>query len=60
MIFDDDESYFMESTKGRVNLRQSSENILFHEGNAISSPDYELKVITVPYCKFRNAVEQRI
>jgi hypothetical protein len=49
----------MESTKGRV-LRQSSENILFHEGNAISSPDYELKVITVPYCKFRNAVEQRI
>jgi hypothetical protein len=30
-------------------MAKPSENILFHvEGNAISSPDYELKVITVP------------
>ncbi|MBC7749320.1 MAG: hypothetical protein H7Z76_12225, partial [Methylotenera sp.] len=52
MIFIDDESYFMESTKSgefQFKMAKPSENILFHvEGNAISSPDYELKVITVP------------
>ena len=52
MIFIDDESYFMESTKAgefHFKMVKPSENILFHvEGNAISSPDYELKVITVP------------
>ncbi|MFV8351853.1 hypothetical protein [Flavobacterium sp. XS2P14] len=52
MIFIDDESYFMESTKAgefQFKMAKPSGNILFHvEGNAISSPDYELKVITVP------------
>ncbi|MDI5898058.1 hypothetical protein [Flavobacterium yafengii] len=52
MIFIDDESYFMESTKAgefQFKIAKPSENILFHvEGNAISSQDYELKVITVP------------
>ena len=52
MIFIGDESYFMESTKPgefQFKMAKPSENILFHvEGNAISSPDYELKVITVP------------
>ena len=52
MIFIEDESYFMESTKAgefQFKISKPSENILFHvEGNAISSPDYELKVITVP------------
>ncbi|WP_114753906.1 hypothetical protein [Flavobacterium glaciei] len=52
MIFIDDESYFMESSKAgefQFKIAKPSENILFHvEGNAISSPDYELKVITVP------------
>ncbi|MFV8441333.1 hypothetical protein [Flavobacterium sp. LB2P44] len=52
MIFIDDESYFMESTKAgefQFKLAKPLENILFHvEGNAITSPDYELKVITVP------------
>lgn len=52
MIFIDDESYFMESTKAgefQFKMAKPSQNILFHvEGNAISSSDYELKVITVP------------
>jgi hypothetical protein len=52
MIFIDDESYFMESSiagEFQFKMAKPSENILFHvEGNAISSPDYELKVITVP------------
>lgn len=52
MIFIGDESYFMETTKaGEFQFRmvKPSENILFHvEGNAISSLEYELKVITVP------------
>jgi hypothetical protein len=52
MIFIDDESYFMESTKAgefQFKMVKPSENILFHvEGNAISSLDYELKVVTVP------------
>lgn len=52
MIFIDDESYFMESTKAGefyFKMVKPSKNILFHvEGNAISSPDYELKVIAVP------------
>ncbi|RTZ09175.1 hypothetical protein [Flavobacterium sp. GSP6] len=52
MIFIGDESYFMESLKAgefQFKMAKPSGNILFHvEGNAISSPDYELKVITVP------------
>ncbi len=52
MIFIGDESYFMESTKAgefQFKMAKPVENIMFHvEGNAISSPDYELKVITVP------------
>lgn len=52
MIFIEDESYFMESTKAgefQFKISKPSENILFRvEGNTISSQDYELKVITVP------------
>jgi hypothetical protein len=48
----------MESTKaGSFNLRlQALRKYFVHVEDAISSPDYELKVITVP-SKFRNAVE---
>jgi hypothetical protein len=41
----------MESTKAgefQFKIAKPSENILFH---TVSSPDYELKVITVPSCK---------
>ena len=52
MIFMDDESYFMESSKAgefQFKMAKPLKNIWFHvEGNAISSLDYELKVITVP------------
>ncbi|MFV8374244.1 hypothetical protein [Flavobacterium sp. LB1P71] len=52
MIFIGDESYFMENTKGgefEFKILKPSEAVLFHvEGNAVSSSDYELKVITVP------------
>ena len=52
MIFIEDESYFMESVKAgefQFKIAKPSGNIFFHvEGNTISSPDYELKVITVP------------
>ncbi|MFV8269019.1 hypothetical protein ACNQGP_03665 [Flavobacterium sp. GT2N3] len=52
MIFIDGESYFMESSKAgefQFKIVKPSKNSLFHvEGNAISSVDYELKVITVP------------
>ena len=52
MIFIEDESYFMESVKAgefQFKIAKPSGNIFFHvEGNGISSPDYELKVITVP------------
>ena len=52
MIFIDNESYFMESSKAgefEFKIAKPSTNVLFHvEGNAISSPDYELKVVTVP------------
>ena len=52
MIFIGDESYFMESTKAGVfqfKILKPTEAVLFHvEGNTISSPEYELKVITVP------------
>lgn len=51
-IFIGDESYFMESTKAgffQFKIEKPSSNLLFHvEANAISSLDYELKVITVP------------
>ncbi|OAB28676.1 hypothetical protein FBFR_07180 [Flavobacterium fryxellicola] len=52
MIFIDDESYFMESSKAgefQFKMVKPAANFLFHvEGNAITSPEYELKVITVP------------
>lgn len=52
MIFIGDESYFMENTKAgefEFKILKPSEAVLFHvEGNAVSSSDYELKVITVP------------
>ncbi|KAB1157151.1 hypothetical protein [Flavobacterium luteum] len=52
LIFIDDESYFMESTKAgefRFKVEKPISNIAFHiEANAISSPEYELNVITVP------------
>lgn len=52
MIFIGDESYFMESTKAgefQFKILKPFEAVLFHvEGNAVSSSDYELKVITVP------------
>ena len=52
MIFIEDESYFMESVKAgefQFKIAKPLGNILFHvEGNAISSPEYELKVIIVP------------
>ena len=52
MIFIGDESYFMETTKAgefQYRIEKSTSNILFHvEANAVSSPDYELNVLTVP------------
>ncbi|HEX9152582.1 MAG TPA: hypothetical protein VF842_10895, partial [Flavobacterium sp.] len=49
MIFMEGESYFMENTKAGIfeyRILKPSEDILFHvEGNAVSSSDYELKVI---------------
>ena len=52
MIFIDDESYFMESTKPgefQFKIEKPISNIAFHvEANAVSSPEYELKVVTVP------------
>lgn len=52
MIFIGDESYFMESSKTGVfefKIVKPSEDVLFHmEGNAVSSSDYQLKVIVVP------------
>ena len=52
MIFIDNESYFMESSKvGEFQFKmvKPAGNILFHvEGNSITSPEYELKVIIVP------------
>ncbi|MDD2820089.1 MAG: hypothetical protein PHW29_02380 [Flavobacterium sp.] len=52
MIFIDDESYFMESSKAgefQFKIVKPSENVSFHlEANAVISSDFELKVITVP------------
>ena len=52
MIFIGEESYFMESNKvGEFEfvIPKPSEDIDFHiEANAVSSRDYELKVVTVP------------
>lgn len=52
MIFIGNESYFMESNKtGEFEfvIPKPTENLDFHiEANAVSSHDYELKVITVP------------
>jgi len=52
MIFIGDESYFMETTKAgefQYKLEKPTSNVLFHvEANAVSSPDYELNVVTVP------------
>lgn len=52
MIFINDESYFMESSKAgefQFKIEKPIANIEFHlEANAVSSPQYELKVVTVP------------
>jgi hypothetical protein len=52
MIFINNESYFMESNRAgefEFKITKPSESISFHmEANEIASPDYELKVITVP------------
>jgi len=52
MIFIGDESYFMESTKAgefQYKIEKPILNVSFHvEANAVSSPDYELNVVTVP------------
>ena len=52
MIFIGDESYFMESLNPgefQFTIKQPLANIDFHiEANAISSPDYELKIVEVP------------
>jgi len=52
MIFIDDESYFMESSKPgefQFVIPKPKENIDFHiEANDVSSHEYELKVVTVP------------
>ena len=52
MIFIDNESYYMESAKAgefQFKIAKPAKDIVFHvEGNSITSPDYELKVITVP------------
>ena len=52
MIFIDDESYFMESTKPgefQFTITKPTEDIEFHLiANDVSSKDYELKVVTVP------------
>ncbi|MFV8328154.1 hypothetical protein [Flavobacterium sp. ZS1P14] len=52
MIFMAGESYFMENRKAGIfefRILKPSEDVLFHvEGNAVSSSDYELKVIMVP------------
>ena len=52
MIFIDNESYFMESSKPgefEFKITRASKNTLFHvEGNSIASEEYELQVITVP------------
>ena len=52
MIIIGDESYFMESLhpgEFQFTIKQPSSNIEFHiEANAISSPEYELKIVEVP------------
>lgn len=52
VIFIGNESYFMESTtvgEFQFKITKPIANVLFHvEGNAVSSPEFELKVITVP------------
>jgi hypothetical protein len=52
MIFINDESYFMESTKPgefQFKIEKPITNVEFHvEANEVSSSDMELKVITVP------------
>jgi hypothetical protein len=52
MIFIDNESYFLEPVSLGVfqfKITKPSQNINFHlEANTVSSPEYELKVITVP------------
>ncbi|MBP6578113.1 MAG: hypothetical protein KA232_12985, partial [Chryseobacterium sp.] len=52
MVFIDNESYFMESSKAGVfeyTFSKPQRNISFHvEANKVSSLDYELKVVEVP------------
>jgi hypothetical protein len=51
MIFIDGESYFMENSKaGEFQFRcKRISDVVFHvEGNAVSSEEYQLKVVAVP------------
>ena len=52
MIFINDESYFMESTKSgefEFKIEKPTQDISFHlQGNAVSSEEYLLKVVAVP------------
>lgn len=52
MVFIDDESYFMETSKAGVfefTFSKPQQNISFHvEANKVVSPDFELKVVKVP------------
>ena len=52
MIFIANESYYMENTGAgefEFKINKPSKNIFFHvEANAVTSPQFELKVITVP------------
>ena len=52
MIFMNDESYFMENTNPgefQFKIEKLTQDVSFHiEGNAVSSREYQLKVITVP------------
>lgn len=52
MIHIENESYFMESTKPGVfefKIEKPNANVKFYlEGNLVTSPSYELKIITVP------------
>ena len=51
-IFIGNESYFMQTTiagEFQFKIEKPASNVLFHlEANAVSSPEYELNVITVP------------
>jgi hypothetical protein len=52
MIFIDGESYFMENSKAgefQFKIAKRISDVVFHvEGNAVSSEEYQLKVVAVP------------